>query len=168
MVGVASNYLDELRGRPWRTAIPSKILWVIGLGGYALSTAIGIYLSLLAGSWFLLFVVAWGFFVPCYSLELFGGRFHNAWTVALNSSLSALGCALLQVPALNSSILVVSMACGAIALYGRQHYELGKATGRDHREDPHLLGFWQWLKLEVLVIDIIALVTLGVRLSNSG
>ena len=166
MVGVASNYLDELRGRPWRTEIPSKTLWLIGLGSYALSTGIGIFLSLSAGYWFMLFVFSWGFLVPCYSLELFGGRLHNALTVALNSGLSALACALLQVPTLNSSVLVISIACGAIAFHGRQHYEVGKATGRDHRNDSVSLGFWQWLKLEVLVIDVIALITLVVKFSS--
>lgn len=166
MIGVASNYLDELKGNPWRTAIPSRTLWAIGLGSYTLSTGIGVYLSFMVGLWFLVFVSSWGLLVPCYSLELFGGRFHNAWTIALTSGLSTLGCALLQVPSLDPSVLLVSLASGAIALHGRQHYEFGKAAGRDRRQDLASLRSWQWLKLEILVIDVTALLTLAVRLSS--
>jgi hypothetical protein len=126
---------------------------------------IGIYLSFSVGLWYLVFVSSWGVLVPCYSLELFGGRLHNAWTIALAAGLGTLGCALLQVPSFNPSVLLVSLASGAIALHGRQHYEFGKIAGKDRKEDPASLRSWQWLKLEVLVIDATALLTLAVRLS---
>ena len=166
MIGVASNYLDELRGRPWRTAIPSATLWAIGLGSYALSMGIGIYLSLSVGLWFLVFVSSWGVLVPCYSLELFGGRIHNAWTIAFTAGLGTLACALLQVHSFNPSVLLVSLASGAIAFHGRQHYEFGKAAGKDHKEDSASIQSWRWLKLEVLLIDAIAVLALALRLSS--
>jgi len=166
MAGVASNYLDELKGRPWRTRISSEVLWAIGLSCYALSTAIGLLLTLSVGIWFLLFVSLWGLLVPCYSLELFGGRFHNCWIIALNSALGTLATALLQAPLLNSSVMVITVVSGAIAFHGSQHYEIGKASGRNHSYDPFSRAFWRQLRLEVLLIDAIAIITLAARLYN--
>ncbi len=166
MIGVASNYFDELKGRPWRTEIPSATLWAIGLGGYVLSMAIGICLSLTVGLWFLVFASSWGILVPCYSLELFGGKLHNAWTIALTAGLSTLASTLLQVNSLSPSALLVSLASGAIAFHGRQHYEFGKAAGKDHKEIPASIRSWRWLRLEVLLIDAIAILAMAFRLSS--
>ncbi|MEM2094652.1 MAG: hypothetical protein QXI32_05085 [Candidatus Bathyarchaeia archaeon] len=164
MVGVASNYLDELKGRPWKTTIPPRILWTVGVGSYIMSTCIGILISLLAGYWFLLFVSIWSFLVPCYSLELFNGLFHNGWVVAFNSALNTLGASLIQEPELNLSNITVSAISGAIAFQGRQHYELGKASGRDRSPDTFSREFWRRLKLEILLINVIALMTLTARI----
>src|SRR5438270_7781201 len=41
-VGITAHALDELRGRPLRTRIPSAVLWAAGLAALSISIAIGI------------------------------------------------------------------------------------------------------------------------------
>jgi hypothetical protein len=76
-LGVAAHALDELRGRPLGTEIPSAVL--IGLAGVSLAgaVAIGIAAALAWTPWLLVLVAVGGFLVPAYNLELFGGRFHS-------------------------------------------------------------------------------------------
>ncbi|HVL90748.1 MAG TPA: hypothetical protein VM841_10995 [Actinomycetota bacterium] len=79
-VGIGAHALDELNGRPLRTQIPSRALWVLAAVSIGLACGIGI-----AGAartrWTLLALVAFGgFVVAAYNLEWFGGRFHsNRW-----------------------------------------------------------------------------------------
>ena len=79
-LGVGAHALDELNGRPLRTAIPDRML--IGLAAVSIGTATVIGVAAAAEwTWLLLPFVAFGaFVVVAYSLELFGGRFHSdAW-----------------------------------------------------------------------------------------
>jgi hypothetical protein len=76
-LGVAAHALDELRGRPLGTEIPSAVL--IGLAALSLAggVAIGIAAALAWTPWLLVLVAVGGFLVPAYNLELFRGRFHS-------------------------------------------------------------------------------------------
>lgn len=82
-MGVAAHALDELNGRPLRTAIPSPALAVAAF--VALGGAIGIGLAAASawGWWLLAFVAVGAVLVPAYNLELFGGILHNDWGFAL-------------------------------------------------------------------------------------
>ena len=82
-MGVAAHALDELNGRPLRTAIPSPALAVAAF--VALGGAIGIGLAAASawGWWLLVFVAVGAVLVPAYNLELFGGVLHNDWGFAL-------------------------------------------------------------------------------------
>jgi hypothetical protein len=82
-VGVAAHALDELRGRPLRTAIPDRILAT--LAGVALvgAAAIGIFGAVTVDGWIAAFVVFGVFAALTYNLELFGGRVHGDFTFAL-------------------------------------------------------------------------------------
>lgn len=82
-VGVAAHALDELSGRPLRTTIPSRILWLLAVGSLAGTVALGIAGVLLASPWLLVFVAVGVFMVPAYNLEWFGGRFHSDLWFAL-------------------------------------------------------------------------------------
>jgi hypothetical protein len=76
-VGVSAHALDELHGRPMRTAIPDRLLIAaaaIGLGG---ALAIGLTGVVVVSVTLAPLVVAGGFIVCAYNLELFGGRFHS-------------------------------------------------------------------------------------------
>jgi hypothetical protein len=90
-VGVAAHALDELNGRPLKTQLSDRAL--IALASVALAGAIGIGVAgLFLVSWSLaIFVVAGGFLVPAYNLELFGGRFHtDFWFAAAWGAFPAL------------------------------------------------------------------------------
>ena len=79
-LGVGAHALDELNGRPLRTAIPDRVL--IALAGISIgaATAIGVAAAVAWTLVLLPFVAFGAFVVVAYSLELFGGRFHSdAW-----------------------------------------------------------------------------------------
>jgi hypothetical protein len=76
-LGVAAHALDELNGRPLRTAIPRDVLLGLAATTLAGAVAIGVGAAAAWGWWLLAFVAAGGFLVPAYNLELFGGFFHS-------------------------------------------------------------------------------------------
>jgi len=76
-VGVGAHALDELRGRPLRTSIPSSILVVLATGSIAAACAIGVVGALTFEPWIALLVPAGLFLVLAYNLELLGGIFHS-------------------------------------------------------------------------------------------
>ncbi len=82
-VGIAAHALDELSGRPLRTAIPGRILWSLAVLSLAGTVALGIAGVLVASPWLLPFVVFGVFMVPAYNLEWFRGRFHSDLWFAL-------------------------------------------------------------------------------------
>jgi 4-hydroxybenzoate polyprenyltransferase len=163
MVGVAANYLDETKGRPWKTNIPDAILWGIGAATIIASSAIGLYLALHVGWWFIAFVAAWGFLTASYSLELFRGRLHNTETLGALVALASLGASLVQDARPTWLTIVVALLSAIIAGYGREHYEDGKPAGRDGMPLPLARRFWRWLMLEIVVIDAIAAIILAAR-----
>ena len=83
-LGVAAHMLDELNGRPLKTRIGSRTLVALSLISLAGACAIGIWAAFTWGAGILVFVVLGAFAVPAYNLEWFGGRFHNAWGLALS------------------------------------------------------------------------------------
>ena len=76
-VGIAAHAMDELAGRPLRTAIPGRILWSLAVLSLAGTVALGIAGVLVASPWLLPFVAFGVFMVPAYNLEWFEGRFHS-------------------------------------------------------------------------------------------
>jgi hypothetical protein len=82
-MGIAAHALDELRGRPLQTRIPSRVL--VALAGVSLAgaAAVGIGTAAHTSLWLLVFVGAGAFIAAAYNLELFGGRFHGMLWFAL-------------------------------------------------------------------------------------
>jgi hypothetical protein len=76
-VGIGAHALDELNGRPLATRIPPTVLAVLAAVSIAGAVAIGIVGAVTVNPWMALFVVAGGFIVVAYNLELLGGRFHG-------------------------------------------------------------------------------------------
>ena len=76
-LGVGAHALDELRGRPLGTSIPSSVLVALAVVSVLGAVAIGIAAALAWTPWLLAFVAVGAFLVPAYNLELFGGRFHS-------------------------------------------------------------------------------------------
>jgi hypothetical protein len=81
-MGVGAHALDELRGRPLQTAIPDRVLAVLGAVSIAGACAIGIAGAATWGWWLLVLVALGVLLVVSYNLELAGGRFHNAFWFA--------------------------------------------------------------------------------------
>jgi hypothetical protein len=76
-VGVAAHALDELRGRPLDTSIPSPVLIVVAVVALAGAIAVG-GLAITWVGWNLLWFIGTGsVFVVAYNLELWDGRLHN-------------------------------------------------------------------------------------------
>jgi hypothetical protein len=79
-MGVAAHALDELKGRPLRTRIPSAALVAIAAVSLLGACAIGVGAARAWGWWLLVFVIVGAAVVPLYNLEL---ALHNDWGFAL-------------------------------------------------------------------------------------
>jgi hypothetical protein len=79
-VGIGAHALDELSGRPLGTRIPAGVLVALAVVSIGGAVAIGIVGAVTVDPWIAAFVVAGGFIVVAYNVELLGGRFHgDAW-----------------------------------------------------------------------------------------
>jgi hypothetical protein len=76
-VGVAAHALDELHGRPLRTAIPAAWLVALGAGGLLIACAFGVVGVATVGPGLLAFIAIGPLLVLGYNLELFGGWMHT-------------------------------------------------------------------------------------------
>lgn len=164
--GVAANYFDEIRGRPWHTTMSETYLWVIGFSSLSASSLIGIYLALTVARWFWLFVVVWGFFAIAYDLELFDGRFHNTPSLALSWGSICFGSYYLQNLTVTPQILILSLITGCVAGHGRGLYEVAKPVCKDKNSSSNETGqiAWTLLKTQILFINILATTLLMYRL----
>ena len=81
-VGLAAHALDELRGRPLRTSIPSPVLVATAAVGLAGAVALGVAGVVVVGWALVPFLVVGPLLVLAYNLELFGGALHNDLTFA--------------------------------------------------------------------------------------
>jgi hypothetical protein len=76
-VGIGAHALDELHGRPLATRISRQTLLGLAYMGLGGALAIGVVGTLIVSATLAPLVIAGGFMVPAYNLELFGGRFHT-------------------------------------------------------------------------------------------
>ena len=82
-VGIAAHALDELHGRPLRTAIPSGQLVAAAVASLAGAVALGIAGVAMVGWALAGFIVLGPVLVVAYNAELFGGVMHNDLGFAL-------------------------------------------------------------------------------------
>ncbi|MCW3064988.1 MAG: hypothetical protein JWN32_2160, partial [Solirubrobacterales bacterium] len=79
-VGVSAHALDELNGRPLKTALTRRALIALAVISLTGAVAIGVAAIVVVSPLLAPLVVAGTFLVPAYNLELAGGRFHSdAW-----------------------------------------------------------------------------------------
>jgi hypothetical protein len=76
-MGVGAHALDELQGRPLRTAIPGSVLVGLAVASIAAACAIGVVVAARTTLWLVAFVVFGGLVVVAYNLELLGGALHS-------------------------------------------------------------------------------------------
>ena len=111
-VGITAHALDELRGRPLRTRIPSSMLWAVALVALAAAVGLGV-LGAARVTWWLLPCVGFGaFIVLAYNLELFGGRFHGDWWFAVAwGAFPAVTAYLAQTGTIRVEAVLIAGAC---------------------------------------------------------
>jgi hypothetical protein len=114
-VGIAAHALDELNGRPLRTAIPSWALKGAALVGLAGAVGLGFAGLPVVGIGLLPFIALGVLFVFAYNLELLGGRMHGDFWFALSWGAFPLLTAYIA-QAGTISIGAVAAAAGAFAL----------------------------------------------------
>ena len=76
-VGLAAHALDELRGRPLRTAIPSAALVAVVVVGLLGALVLGVFGVIRVGWTLIPYMVAGPVLVIAYNAELFGGLMHT-------------------------------------------------------------------------------------------
>jgi heme O synthase-like polyprenyltransferase len=76
-VGIGAHALDELRGRPLRTSIPSSVLVALAAVTIGAACVIGVVGAIEFEAWLALLVPVGVFLVLAYNLELMSGRFHS-------------------------------------------------------------------------------------------
>jgi hypothetical protein len=82
-VGVSAHALDELAGRPLRTALTDRTLITLAVVGLVGAVAIGVAGLVVVSPLLAPFIVVGAFLVLAYNLELAGGRFHTDTWFAL-------------------------------------------------------------------------------------
>jgi hypothetical protein len=82
-MGIGAHALDELKGRPLRTRIPSRMLIALAVTSVAIASAIGLAVALETTLWIVPLIAVGAFLVPAYNLELLGGRLHTDLGFAL-------------------------------------------------------------------------------------
>jgi hypothetical protein len=75
--GLAAHALDELRGRPLRTAIPAAVLIAVVAAGLLGALALGVCGVIRVGWPLIPYMVAGPVLVIAYNAELFGGLMHT-------------------------------------------------------------------------------------------
>ncbi len=125
-VGIGAHALDELHGHPLGTRLSDRALGIAAAVALAGAVAIGIA-GLFAVSFTLLpFVLAGGFAVLAYNLELFGGRFHtDFWFAAAWGAFPALTGFWMNALGIDSAGeavagLAVTAACFGLSLVQRR------------------------------------------------
>ncbi len=76
-VGVSAHALDELNGRPLRTALRRRTLIGLAVAGLVGAVVIGVSGAIVVSPLLAPLVLLGAVFVPAYNLELAGGRVHT-------------------------------------------------------------------------------------------
>jgi hypothetical protein len=115
-VGIGAHALDELNGRPLRTAIPSGMLVGCAAVSIALACAIGVVGAARTSWWLLPFVAFGGFIVCAYNLEWFAGRFHaDLWFALAWGAFPALVASWANAQRFTVEGVLVAAACFALS-----------------------------------------------------
>ena len=119
-IGLTAHALDELKGRPLRTGISDRTLWVISAAGLSGAIALGVDASIQISPWIAVFVVAGCFLVVAYNLELFNGVFHSdAWFAIAWGGFPALTGYFAQTARVSIAAVIVALACSLVSMTQR-------------------------------------------------
>ncbi|MFZ1063290.1 MAG: hypothetical protein WAN30_07450 [Acidimicrobiales bacterium] len=137
-VGVGAHALDELQGRPLRTAIPAlqlKAAAIVGIGG---AVVLGILGTIVASAYLAIFIVIGVALALSYNLELFHGRWHTNLVFALSwGSFPVLTAYFAQHSTLSLASIVAALFAALVAGTQRQ---LSTPARRLRRRVTHVEG----------------------------
>lgn len=120
-VGVSAHALDELAGRPLRTALSRATLIGLAVTGLGGAVAIGIAGVLTVSVRLTPLVVLGAFLVLAYNLELAGGRFHtDAWFALAWGGFPALTGYFANALTLRPAGVLVAAACCLLSVAQRR------------------------------------------------
>ena len=120
-VGITAHALDELNGRPLRTAIPDVLLWAVAGTALAGAIGLGLYGATQVSWWLFAFIAFGGFIVVAYNLELAGGRFHSLfWFAFAWGAFPALAGYFAQTGTIRLPAVLVAAACFLLSVAQRR------------------------------------------------
>ncbi|HEY6771751.1 MAG TPA: hypothetical protein VI035_04800 [Solirubrobacterales bacterium] len=118
-VGIGAHTLDELNGRPLNTQLSDRTLIALSVSSLVAAVGIGIAGCFIVSATLIPFVLAGGFIVVAYNLELFGGRFHtDFWLAASWGAFPALTSWWVNTLSFGSAKTVVAGALVAVGCFG--------------------------------------------------
>ena len=131
-VGIGAHALDELNGHPLQTRISDRALVLLAALSIGGAVAIGVYASIAYTLWLAPFVVAGGFIVCAYNLELFGGAFHSdAWFAIAWGSFPLLTAYLAAAERISVEALIAAVFAAFLSL-AQRHLSTQVRTIRRH------------------------------------
>jgi hypothetical protein len=157
-MGVAAHALDELKGRPLRTHIPSSVLVGVAIVSLAGACAIGVGAARAWGWWLLAFVIVGAAAVPLYNLEL---ALHTDWGFALTwGAFPALTGYFVEAQTLRLEALAVAAYAFGLSLVQRAlstpvrqaRREHGSTVGTEALERALRLLTWASVALSVALV----------------
>jgi hypothetical protein len=120
-VGIGAHALDELNGHPLRTRISDRTLVVLAALSIGGAVAIGVFASVAYTWWLAPLVVAGGFIVCAYNLELFGGAFHSdLWFALAWGSFPLLAAYVAAAERMRAEALIAAVFAAFLSLAQRQ------------------------------------------------
>lgn len=150
-VGVSAHSFDELRGRPLKTALSRRSLIALAVVSLAGAVAIGVVGIVIVSPLLVPLVVAGGFLVPAYNLELAGGRFHNdTWFALAWGGFPAFTGYFVNSLTVRPAGLLVSAACCLLSVAQRRLSTPARELRRDtvHVRGEQLLADGKVVKLD--------------------
>jgi hypothetical protein len=118
-VGIGAHTLDELNGRPLKTQLSDRTLIALAVSSVVGAIGIGIAGCFIVSATLIPFVVAGGFIVVAYNLELFEGRFHtDFWLAASWGAFPALTSWWVNTLSFGSAKTVVAGALVTLGCFG--------------------------------------------------
>ena len=119
-VGIGAHALDELHGHPLQTRISDRMLVALSALSIGGAVALGVYASIAYTVWLAPMVVAGGFIVVAYNLELFGGAFHSdVWFALAWGSFPLLAAYLAVAERITAEALLAAVFAGFLSLAQR-------------------------------------------------
>ncbi len=120
-VGIAAHALDELNGRPLRTAIRAPVLVAAAALGLAGAVGLGVAGVVVVGWALVPFLCVGPAIVLAYNLELFGGVFHNDATFAIGwGGFPVLTAYVAEAGNLAAAPVVAALAASALSVAQRR------------------------------------------------